>query len=152
MDFLGVSIIVGVDAGATVAFAVLYLNGKLVSLKSGKMPPEQVVELVSKHSPKVIACDTAKPSEFAKKLASAFGAKLYCPGKSLGKFQKISSTSFAKCANAHELDALAAALKAFHWKENKLRQAGKKARKAMVSEERVKTGVLKGQRMSELVK
>lgn len=152
-----VFIIVGVDAGDTSAMAVVSLGGKVVHVESRKhWPRGDLVEKISLYSPAVIACDTNPTSGFARSLKRSFGARLLFPKKSMTEHdkQKMASKTGVKLSNKHERDALAAALKAYHQLENKLRQAGKKARKKGGDEkfvEGVQKKVLRGEKMRHAI-
>lgn len=86
-------------------------------------------------APKIVACDVNPPSKLARKFRAAFRAKLFFPTHSLSQIDKLriarhfdSIEPLKQPKNAHERDALAAAVKAFHRIENKLRQVSAKAR------------------------
>jgi hypothetical protein len=148
----GGSIIVGIDAGATTAFAVLDLEGRVVSVKSRKgWGLNEVVEQVSSFKPTVVACDTRPPSLLAKKVASCFRTRFFYPTHSLRWEEKAELTKEFTVKNSHERDALASALKAFHHVENKLRQATRHARREGADAEKVGARVLRGERMKEAV-
>jgi len=144
---------VGVDAGSTVAIAVLDLQGRVVRIESKKdWPEEDVVNAIFQYSPAVIACDTNPSHHLARQLGRVFGAKLFFPHHSLSKHDKAQMTRDAQCRNPHERDALAAALKAFGHYQNKLRQATKKAVKAGGDVDRVVRMVLFGEKMANAIK
>ncbi len=148
-------LIVGVDAGATAAFAVVDLDGNFVDVGSGRgWGAAELALRVSKYSPKVVACDTNPPNALSKKLAALFGAKLFFPKRSLSVLEKLFATRDFGCKNAHERDALAAALKAFHLVQNKLKQAHRHFSQRGVppgSEmDALKAKVLSGRRMHDL--
>lgn len=123
-------IIVGVDAGTTRAIAAVDFNGRPVAVKSAKnWPEDDFVQSIAQYSPVIIACDTNPSHKLANRLKAAFGARLYAPKRSLRQTDKLHMTAGFPCRNAHERDALAAALKAYHSIENKLRQTAKMAGK-----------------------
>ncbi|MBI3588399.1 DUF460 domain-containing protein [Candidatus Micrarchaeota archaeon] len=123
------TIIAGVDAGTTIAVAIVDFEGNAVCVRSRKHWKEgEVVKFISSFSPHVVACDTNPTSGFAKSISRAFGAKLHFPKRHLRVMEKERMAAGKwKCANKHERDALAAALKAYHHFENKLRQVRRKA-------------------------
>lgn len=119
--------IVGVDAGATSALAAVDFNGRAVRVESRKnWPAGELLRTAASFSPVIVACDTNPGHHLARELKRTFGARLYTPRKSLSQTEKQRMASAAwPCRNSHERDALAAALKAYHHVENKLRQAAK---------------------------
>ena len=105
-------------------------------------------------TPSIIACDTNPPSRLAKKLKAVFHAKLFYPTHSLAQWEKIKLTNRfdVKPKNLHERDALAAAAKAFHKVENKLRQAKARALpKGGEAVRRIQEGVLEGKTMAKTI-
>gem|GEM_PF-3577497 len=135
----GGTIIVGVDAGETTAIAIVSFEGKPLKVESHKhWSLGDVIGKIAAFSPAVIACDTNPTSGFARELKRAFGARLVFPRRSLHVYEKerMAHDAGLKVHNKHERDALAAALKAYHLLQNKLRQAGRKAE--------IKAGVKRG--------
>jgi hypothetical protein len=119
--------IVGVDPGTTVAYAVFNLNGKLIGAGSRReMSREELTEKISSFgTPSVIACDVTPAPNLVLKLASSFNSKTFLPEKDLSEEEKRGITKGMKFENEHERDAAAAAIKAFNFFENKLRQIEK---------------------------
>lgn len=119
--------IVGVDPGTTVAYAVFNLNGKLIGAGSRReMSREELTEKISSFgTPSVIACDVTPAPNLVLKLASSFNSKTFLPEKDLTEEEKRGITKGMKFENEHERDAAAAAIKAFNFFENKLRQIEK---------------------------
>jgi len=114
-----------------------------------------IKQVLDAGTPSIIACDTNPPSRLARKLKACFHAKLFYPTHSLTHWEKtrIADKFAVKPKNLHERDALAAAAKAFHRAENKLRQAkAKAAPKGTEAVRRVQKGVLEGQTMSATLK
>ncbi len=149
----------GVDAGATVAFAVVDLDGNVVRVESGKgWGVDTLASRIAVFSPKIIASDTRPPSNLSKKIAAIFGAKLFFPKHSLALVEKTLATRGLGCKNFHERDALSAAFKAFHKVQNKLKQAQRhfiEAQGAEMGAQRLaslKAQVLAGRRISDLKK
>lgn len=108
-----------------------------------------LLERISFFSPLVIACDTNPSHKLGQELKRAFGAKLFFPRKSLREWYKQKITVERGCKNKHERDALAAALKAYHHFENKLRQTSKKAGKHARAAQKM---VLSGEKMVHAVR
>ncbi len=137
--------------------AVVSFEGKVLKVESRKhWPRGEVIERIAQYSPDVIACDTNPTSDFARQLKRSFGARLLFPKKSFTQHakQKMASKTGVKLRNKHERDALAAALKAYHQLENKLRQAGTYAKKKGGDEkfvESVQKKVLHGEKMRSAV-
>jgi uncharacterized protein len=94
----------------------------------------------------VVASDRNPAARQCKKLSSALKTKLFTPRKSLSKQFKLRATKNYACANRHERDALAAALKAYHVLiENKARKIRKRGGSTLVQRM-----VLEGRRFTEL--
>jgi predicted RNase H-like nuclease (RuvC/YqgF family) len=151
-----VEIIIGFDAGAWSAFAAVDLEGRVAAVESRKnWSLKEVIERAARFDPIAIACDTNPPSKQARKLATAFSAKLVFPKHSLTLYEKnqLAAKAAVKTRNSHERDAVAAALKAFHLLENKLRQLrGKLERAERLAEvTRASERVLHGERMSDVL-
>ncbi len=99
-----------------------------------------------------MACDTARASKLAHRLRASFAAKLYTPKRSLTLLEKHGAAARfdAKVGNAHERDALAAALNAWRHYQNKLKQTEHKLQRLEPAErDGAKRLVLRGVRMSE---
>lgn len=115
------SLILGIDPGSTIGYAVLDLNGKLVKIDS--LRNSDLNKAVSKISGLgkviVVGTDVNPVPKFVDKFASNFGAKIIEPKDDLQlKYkQKVTKEYLknkdVKIKNKHELDALAAALIAF---------------------------------------
>jgi len=103
----------------------------VLASKKNWLQKDFVKQITDVGTPSVIACDTNPPSRLARKLKAWFHAKLFYPRHSLTQLEKTriaeKSGKNAKPKNLHERDALAAAAKAYHYFENKLRQAKAKA-------------------------
>ncbi|MEW5955554.1 MAG: DUF460 domain-containing protein [Candidatus Micrarchaeota archaeon] len=148
---------VGIDGGATTALAVLDYDGNVIALASRKnwLQKDFVKQITDAGTPSVIACDTNPPSRLARKLKAWFHAKLFYPRHSLTQLEKtrIADGAGAKPKNLHERDALAAAAKAYHHFENKLRQAkAKAAARGPKAVQRVQKAVMAGRQMAETLK
>lgn len=124
-----VAVIAGIDAGATCAYALISLEGKVVRIGSRKDAGQKYLfEALASASPVFIACDTNPPSATAKKLKQAFGCRLFVPRKSLGVLEKEIMCRDYKVANHHERDALSAAIKCYNAASGKLRQLDRRIR------------------------
>ena len=115
------SLILGIDPGSTIGYAVLDLDGKLVKLDS--LRNSDLNKTVSKINGlgKVVAVgtDVSPVPKFVDNFASNFGAKIIEPKNDLQlRYKKKLTKEYLKdknikVKNKHELDALAAALVAF---------------------------------------
>jgi len=142
-------IIAGIDAGNTSAIAVLDLNGRLVFLKSKKgYSREEVLRDLEPFKPAIVASDTNPANGLCLFVKSSFLARLFVPKKSLSLGEKRALSSTFCFGNSHERDALAAALKAFHSIENKMRYIDCR-RFSSFSPSQVKEMVLSGKRMPQ---
>jgi len=116
-------VIVGVDPGTTFAIAAVDLNGRFIGAWSARdAGKEKTLQEIQKLGiPCLIASDVARAPDAAVKLAAYANTRLFTPPRDLGQQEKLELARGCKCANEHELDALAAALKAYHYFENKMR-------------------------------
>lgn len=107
-------LIIGIDPGTTTAYAVMDLNGKIVSIKSSKKFGERelIQEIMGLGKAIIIASDRKRAPSFVKKISSRLNAKLICPDHDLGgKEKKILTQNFKLLS--HKRDALAAAMVAY---------------------------------------
>jgi len=110
-----VNLIVGVDPGTTVAYAVLDVQGNIHALRSSKQYDlgKLIRELLDYGTPLIIASDKKTTPFFVQQVATKFGAKVFFQKEDLLKQQKLIMTRTQKLHNDHERDALAAAMTAF---------------------------------------
>jgi len=108
-------LIVGVDPGTTCAVAALGLDGSLAGVKSSRdMGAPQVIEyILSLGGPSLIASDVNPPPAFVSTIASRFGVRLYVPEKTMQVADKLELSRPYDLSDAHQRDALAAALNAY---------------------------------------
>ncbi len=135
-------IIVGFDPGLTVGIAILDLHGKIISIKSFKeiSRAEIINYIISYGKTVLISTDVYPPPKMVKKLASALNAKIHHPDKDMSVGSKIDlvesfigdkrSLERSKVIiteelpqNAHERDALAAAILTYKKYQAKLMHA-----------------------------
>ncbi|MFH1306532.1 MAG: DUF460 domain-containing protein [Candidatus Micrarchaeota archaeon] len=125
-------LIIGIDPGNTIGICALNFEGNPVHLshiENGGI--RETVSLIEKWgTPSLIACDVFPAPEFAIKLASYFNVKLSVPKENLREEEKkkIALKEGEKAGrkiaeNAHERDALAAAIIAYRNEQNMLRSA-----------------------------
>lgn len=117
-------LIVGVDPGTTTGIAVLNLEGKLVDILSSKdFGMDKIISYItSLGKASLIATDVNPTPSSISKLSAQLGSTVFTPHESLGVEGKISLTRDYILRNAHERDALAAALNAYNKLRNKLQR------------------------------
>ncbi|MBI1973178.1 DUF460 domain-containing protein [Candidatus Micrarchaeota archaeon] len=117
-------LIVGVDPGTTVGLAFVDLRGAPAGTFSSKNLSEGdvITRLREAGEPVIIASDKNPLPEMVSKLAANFSCRVFVPRKSLKVAEKKALTQPHSHGNAHERDALAAALKAYGTYSGKLRQ------------------------------
>jgi len=145
---------VGVDPGVTVGLAVLSLDGQPILVESRRdWSLQELVKRISEiGEPTLISSDVSPASEILKKLSHKLNAVLFVPSISLGADEKRQvARSYAdfhglKLKNAHEMDALAAAVKAYRHYEKKFKHVESRLRKmpVRVSADEVKDLVVRG--------
>ena len=158
-------IIVGFDPGLTVGIAILNLKGQLISIASFKeiRRSDIVSHIIGYGSAVLVATDVYPPPKTVRKLASILNSKIWSPYRNMTVESKIEIVdSFVNRGknllfpqNAHERDALAAALKTYRDHLNKFRQIERRAVKLGLSEnniENVKMMVIKGKSISNALK
>lgn len=108
-------VIIGFDPGLTSAFAVIGLNGEVLTVNSDRefTFPDIKDQILKIGKPILLAIDKASVGTSAERLASSFGCKIYKPEKDMLVEDKEDITSDKRYNNDHERDALAAALAAY---------------------------------------
>ncbi|MFH0834907.1 MAG: DUF460 domain-containing protein [Candidatus Micrarchaeota archaeon] len=139
--------IVGIDSGATTAYAALDLDGNVLAMESRKnWDKGDFLRRLERWTPLIVASDTNPPLKFARKVATTFKARLFSPPRSLTHREKCRMTADYNYGNTHERDALAAALKAYHTTAaNKMRQV-----KRRFGTKEAQERVMRGERMASL--
>ncbi|WP_069806533.1 DUF460 domain-containing protein [Vulcanisaeta thermophila] len=149
----GRHLIVGVDPGIVTGLAIMDLEGNVLSLHSGKnLSRRHALRIIYQYgTPVLIAVDTVKPSEYAKKLAAMVGAALYYPERDLSIAEKskialeLSREQGVNVKDPHMRDALAAAYKAFTKIKPKLDKVEEEVQRVIrESIDEVKALVIKG--------
>ena len=112
----GQLLVVGVDPGITAAYAALNLDGEIVRLKSSKNLNLGVMlkELSDAGKVVVVGTDVKYSPKFVEKMCSRLNARLVAPREDMKVGLKSRLTMEYKCRDAHQRDALAAALVAYH--------------------------------------
>jgi predicted RNase H-like nuclease (RuvC/YqgF family) len=161
-------IIVGFDPGLTVGIAILNLKGVLIFLGSYKeiKRSEIVSHIIAYGRTVLLATDVYPPPKTVRKLSSILNSKIWSPYRSMSVESKIEIVdSYLQTErdqklfdhlpqNAHERDALAAAVKTYKDHFNKFKQIEKRAEKAGLSNgevETVKTMVINGTSISNSI-
>ncbi len=116
--------IVGVDPGTTAGIAALDFRGNVIDLFSAKdLSRDKVIgRLVSLGRVSVIATDVFPVPSAVSKLAAQLGAVVDSPSQSLSVAEKLDITRPHDIENAHERDALAAALSTYSRLRNKFQK------------------------------
>lgn len=114
-------LIVGVDPGTTKGIAALDFRGNVVGLYSSKeMGLDAVLKyLIGLGTVSIIATDVSPAPDFVLKAASQLGALVFEPGESVKVAEKMEATKGYKTCDAHQRDALSAALNAYGFYKNK---------------------------------
>jgi predicted RNase H-like nuclease (RuvC/YqgF family) len=153
-------LIVGIDPGIVTGLAILDMNGNVLTLHSGKnLSRRHVLRIVYQYgTPILVAVDTAKPSDYAKKLAAMIGAVLYYPDKDLSISEKseiavkVSREQGIVVKDPHMRDALAAAYKSFIQLKPKLDRVEDEVRRSIARVlDEAKTLVVKGMPIKQAV-
>jgi len=153
-------LIVGIDPGIVTGLAILDMNGNVLTLHSGKnLSRRHVLRIVYQYgTPILVAVDTAKPSDYAKKLAAMIGAVLYYPDKDLSISEKseiavkISREQGIVVKDPHMRDALAAAYKSFIQLKPKLDRVEDEVRRSIARViDEAKALVVKGMPIKQAV-
>ena len=108
-------LIIGIDPGTTLAYAVLDMERKIIKISSSKQLNINSLtsNIFSLGKPLIAAADVSPVPKFIEKFASQTGSKTIGPKQSLKVIQKKEMTKKYDLTNNHERDALAAALFAF---------------------------------------
>ena len=141
-------IIVGLDPGMTVGVAILDLSGEILSVNSCKevSRAEITKHIISFGKTVLVATDVHQPPRMVKKMAAALNSKIYAPYRDLAVSAKtemvddyihhdnrvlvhrsgdVEPVSLPR--NAHERDALAAAIQGYKKYQKKLEQIERRA-------------------------
>lgn len=110
-------LITGVDPGTTLGYALIDLNGNIVSIKSSKQLElnSLISEIISYGVPILIGTDRKDIPQFIAKLGAKLGAKIVTSEKDMpvGYKKALTKEFEKKYKNDHEMDALAGAIYAF---------------------------------------
>ena len=108
-------LIVGIDPGTTLGYAVLDTERNIVKVGSSKLLDMALLttELISHGRVLVIGCDKKRVPDFVHKMAARLGARIISPDEDMLVSDKKSLSYGLSYNNDHEMDALASALFAF---------------------------------------
>ncbi len=108
-------LVVGIDPGTTTAYAILDLNGNIVSVKSAKNLGINALlsEVTQLGKIAVIGTDKAKIPSLVESFSAKTGARIVYPKEDLKVEEKKSMVREFKTENEHQDDALASSLFAF---------------------------------------
>ncbi|MFW9798891.1 MAG: DUF460 domain-containing protein [Candidatus Thorarchaeota archaeon] len=151
--------ILGIDPGSMAAICLLTLDGRIHLLNSGKsLTRTDMIRQVYEHGiPVLVATDVNPVPHFVKKIASTVNAELFVPKREISVADKQElAREFSegiRIRNAHERDALTAAVYAFRSIESKLRRIDKKIRDDQIAVDRnqLKAMVIKGMSLKEAI-
>jgi predicted RNase H-like nuclease (RuvC/YqgF family) len=154
-------LIVGVDPGVTVGLAALSLDGLPVSVESRRnWAFSDLIKTISElGEPTIISSDVTPASALLGKLSVKFSAVLFAPLMSMTADEKRQTArAYAalhglKLGNAHEIDALASAVKAYRHYEKKFGQVNLrvKKQKLKVSADDAKDLVVRGHTLKRAI-
>jgi predicted RNase H-like nuclease (RuvC/YqgF family) len=149
--------ILGIDPGTTAAYCLLSLNGNIRALRSrkGLTRADIIREVYEKGIPVMIASDVPQVPHFVEKIASTVNAPVFTPPKPIPVSEKqelarnYSETD--RVRNAHERDALTAAVYAYRTIQSKLQQIDRIVREEQLHIDRnhLKALVIKGTSINE---
>lgn len=105
-------LIVGVDPGTTLGYAVIDFEGNIVKIHSEKNldMSSLISELIKLGKPLIVAGDKEYNPDFVSKLAVKIGARVIAPDYDLKVSEKREIAKEFETGNQHEIDALASAL------------------------------------------
>ena len=158
-------LIVGYDPGLTVGIAILNLNGELISLDSFKeiRRSEIISHIIGQGSTVLVATDVYPAPKTVRKIATTLNSKIWSPYKDMSVESKIEivdsftgmGNSLNMPQNAHERDALAAAVKTYKDHSKKFRQIEKRAEQLSMTADmidEVKIQVINGKSISNSIR
>lgn len=155
-------LIVGVDPGLNCGLAVLTFDGAPVLIESqrGWSMTKLIERIVDLGEPAIISSDVSPAPSFLERLSKKLNAVLFEPAISMSVEEKHQMTRAymerynVKVKNIHEIDALAAALKAYQHYKNKFEQIDAKLKniEGDLSPDNVKDLVIRGYSIARAVK
>lgn len=120
-------LIIGLDPGTTTAYAILDMQGKVISLKSSKqLKLDRVIrETAEKGMPLIVGTDRSKCPGMVSRFAAKTGATKAVPEHDISGTEKKALTKGREAQNSHQKDALAAAIVAYKQYESLLKRVDK---------------------------
>ncbi|MEM4282422.1 MAG: DUF460 domain-containing protein [Candidatus Woesearchaeota archaeon] len=123
-------LIVGIDPGTTVGFALLDISGRLVCLGSKKhLEVNGLVRETERHGKAlIVGCDRKKVPGLIEAFAAKYSATIISPERNLtarAKGRLVKGYRNSRPMNAHEVDALASAVLAFKRVRGLLERVGR---------------------------
>lgn len=159
-----VPLIVGIDAGTTTAIAVMDFSGKILHLSSSReRSRSDIIKLIIRYGkPAIITSDVPHTPSLLAKLAATFQTKVHNPKEGIAVSAKTELVnSFLeenifikdKPGNAHERDALTAAILFFKTYKNLFLKIDSKIeqQKLGINPEAVKVLVIQGMKISDAI-
>ena len=149
--------ILGIDPGTTAAYCLLTLDGHVRALKSrkGLTRADLIREVYENGIPAIVASDVPQVPHFVEKIASTVNAPVFTPMKPIAVADKQELareySTDKRIRNAHERDALTAAVYAYRSILPKLQQIDRMIREQQIPVDRnyLKALVIKGTSINE---
>lgn len=149
--------ILGIDPGTTAAYCLLTFDGHIRSLKSkkGLTRADLIREVYENGIPAIVASDVPQAPNLVEKIASTVNAPIFTPRKPIAVVDKQEvAREYAadrKARNAHERDALTAAVYAYRSLHSKLQQIDRIIHEQQLPVDRnyLKALVIKGASINE---
>jgi len=159
-----VPLIVGIDAGTTTAIAIMDFSGNILHLSSSReRSRSNIIKLIIRYGkPAIIASDVSHTPSLLAKLAATFQTKVHNPKEDIAVSAKTELVSSFleenifikdKPSNAHERDALTAAILFFKSYKNLFLKIDSKIeqQKLGINPEAVKVLVIQGLKISDAI-
>ncbi len=149
--------ILGIDPGTTAAYCLLTLDGHVRALRSrkGLTRADLIREVYENGIPAIVASDVPQVPHFVEKIASTVNAPIFTPKKPIAVADKQELareySTDKRIRNAHERDALTAAVYAYRSILPKLQQIDRMIREQQIPVDRnyLKALVIKGTSINE---
>ncbi len=147
-------LIIGIDPGTTLGYAILDIDGNLLELKSSKhLDFSQLIsKIIEKGKIILVGCDKKNVPSFVKNFAIKNGAKLIYPKTDLSVKEKKRLTYNFNPEDDHQRDALASSLYAFKEIKPLLKKIDsfiKKYKKEKIQNELKELVILRGKSISD---
>jgi predicted RNase H-like nuclease (RuvC/YqgF family) len=110
-DMLRLPIIVGIDPGTTLGFAVIDTTGAVVKVGSAKeLSLSTLIHILTDYGRIVaVGCDKSNVPSFVERFATKTGSKVIAPKTDLMVSEKRELAGPTKVQDSHQMDALASA-------------------------------------------